>query len=257
MILNKIQQMKKLLFLLTISPFLSFGQQTEGKIIYTETIQMEIDLPEEHRQMMGNLPTSQSIAKVLYFNENESLFKNDDSDEDNDGTFETGSDNGDVQIKVVMASPENFLYKNLSDNNSIEQQEFFGKIFLINGELDAFPWKLTTEQKVVLNYPCTKAVFQDSTNNIVAWFTSQIPVSNGPEGFGQLPGMILELDVDEGQQTFVAESVVFETLSEENLAAPKKGKKVTPEEFETITTAKMKEMQAEMGGDGMMIRIRN
>ena len=59
--------MKNLFIILLLTlPFLASAQQTEGKIIYEEIVQLKIDIPEEHRQMMGNIPTSQSTKKGNY-----------------------------------------------------------------------------------------------------------------------------------------------------------------------------------------------
>lgn len=247
--------MKNLILALAFGlPFISIAQQTEGQITYEETIKLEIDIPEEHRQMIGQLPTSQSNDKVLHFTAEKSMYKNIEKAEDS--VHNAGSEDGDIQIKFVFATPESFYYKDLAAGQRIKQEEFFGRNFLITDQLEDFQWKLTNEQKVILNYPCTKAVHQDSSNTVVAWFTSQIPSSNGPDGYGQLPGMILEVDVNDGELTYVAKEVLLDKQDVALLEAPKKGKKVNQAEYEAIVEQKTKELEEEMGGDGMMI-IRN
>jgi len=66
---------------------------------------------------------------------------------------------------------------------------------------------------------------RDSTKGekIVAWFTAAIPVSDGPEGYYGLPGMILELEINNGTATISTSKI---TLSlEEKIVLPKqKGK---------------------------------
>lgn len=248
--------MKNLFFILLITlPFFANAQQTEGKIIFKETVQIQFDMPEEHRQMMGNMPTSQSATKVLHFTSKESLYKNFDNNEELE--VEGSSEDDEMQIKIIFATPETFFHKDLETNNKIVQENFMGKNFLIEDNLEAFKWKIMADQKLILNYPCTKAVYQDSTQNIEAWFTSQIPVANGPDTYGQLPGMILELITDGGDQVFIAQEVIFEKQLSENLEAPHKGKKVNQAEFNEIVAHKIKEMKEEMGGSGMMIEIRN
>lgn len=250
--------MKNLLItLFLLAPFLINAQQTEGKIFYKETIQLKIDLPEEHKHLLGHIPSSQSNPMVLHFNQNESLYKNFNAKAEDD-VMEAETQNGDVKIKMVIATPENRYYQNMETQETISQQEFFGKKFLIEDKIEKLAWKITTEQKVILNYPCTKAVYQDSTQTVEAWFSSQIPVSSGPNNFGQLPGMILELNIDNGDRTIVAQDIRFETQDADILKAPKKGKKVTKEAFEKIVTEKTKEMEEEMGGRGTTtIKIRN
>ena len=44
----------------------------------------------------------------------------------------------------------------------------------------------------------------DDTSAIVAWFTTDIPVSAGPEVQGQLPGLILSLETNNGRTVYTA-----------------------------------------------------
>ena len=68
--------------------------------------------------------------------------------------------------------------------------------------------------------------------------------------------MILVLTLNDGQTTYVAQELSLAPL-DEALVPPKKGKKVTREEFNTIVAEKMKEMEADgRGGDGNVFIIR-
>ena len=62
---------------------------------------------------------------------------------------------------------------------------------------------------------------------MVAFYTDKIPVSGGPEMFAGLPGMIMELAIPRLYTTWIAQSVVLESVSSSNLIAPDKGKKTT------------------------------
>jgi GLPGLI family protein len=79
------------------------------------------------------------------------------------------------------------------------------------------------------------------TAQVVVWFTPAIPVSAGPDYEGQLPGLILQIDIN-GSPTFKA----IEVSQKADIAAikePKKGKKVTAEEFNKEREKAMAEMQ--------------
>jgi GLPGLI family protein len=97
--------------------------------------------------------------------------------------------------------------------------------------------------------------FKD-TATVVAWFTTDIPVSVGPgsEMVGQLPGAILELDVANGRNVIKAVEV-SPKVSVSKIKAPSKGKKVTQAEFvaerERITNEMMKNMP---GGNSIRIQ---
>lgn len=249
--------MQKLFILLVlILPGLAFAQKNEGEIIYTETVKLEINLPEGHEDMAASLPSEQKAQKLLYFTPKESLYQNAPEEKAEDDVVEAGD--GNVRVKMVIMRPsENKLYKDLAKAKKVQKEEFFGKLFLITGDLDKYPWKLTGEQKKILDFNCQQAVFSDDEKKVEVWFTPEIPVSSGPGEYGQLPGMILEVSIDDGQRHVVADKVNFKSLEKGMIVAPKKGKNVTAEEYEEIREAKLNEMEEEMGGGGMRIRIRN
>ena len=78
------------------------------------------------------------------------------------------------------------------------------------------------------------------TVETVAWYTPQIPISNGPEQFWGLPGLILE--VQDGNLTIVCSEIVLNPSEKVEIEEPKKGKKVTQEEFDKIMDDHSKEM---------------
>ena len=90
-----------------------------------------------------------------------------------------------------------------------------------------------------------KAVTGPDTLQTIAWFTPQIPAPLGPATYGQLPGLILELERD--NITITATEVLPEIDQPELMKAPTKGKKVTEEEFDRIQEEKLKEMDLQNG----------
>ncbi len=248
--------MKKLIAALLISlPFMIMAQ-TQGVIQYEETISFQIDLPEGMEEFKSQIPNSQKNKMNLTFTEEVALYEPAKSNEDpQDVTM--GSEGGGMMIKMKFDMPENKTFTNISEGTMIEKQDFMGKKFLISGDVEKYKWKLTGEQEKVLDYVCQKATFQDSTRNLVAWFTPQIPVATGPGSISGLPGIILKLDRNDGERVVVATLVELKEIEKKTLKAPKKGKKVTQEEFQKIQDEKMKEMEEEFGGSGSRIIIRN
>lgn len=249
--------MKKLIVALLISlPFLIMAQ-TQGVIQYEETISFQIDLPEGMEEFKSQIPSSQKNKMDLTFTEEVALYepaKNNEEPQD----VTMGHEEGGMMIRMKFDMPENKTFTNITEGTMIEKQDFMGKKFLIKGDVEKYKWKLTGEQEKVLDYVCQKATYQDSTRNLVAWFTSQIPVATGPGSISGLPGMVLKLDRNDGEMVVVATSVELKEIEKKSLKAPKKGKKVTKEEFRKIQDEKMKEMKEEFGeGSGTRVIIRN
>lgn len=246
----------KLILLALLLPLLATAQQTEGEILFKETIQLDLDLPEEDAAMRAMMPSSQSFTRSLLFDESASLYRDYDAADEEDFEFRgTTADGGDLDI--VMKVPENTRYTDLAEGTTLNSREFFGRMFLISGEQAKHPWKLTGQTKKILDYPCQQATFDDGERQVEAWFAPQVPVPAGPGEFGGLPGLILEVSIDGGQRTATAIRADLKDLADDAVEKPTKGKAVTQEEFDKIEAEKMKEMGAEGGGGRMRVMIRN
>ncbi|MEO0468266.1 MAG: GLPGLI family protein [Bacteroidota bacterium] len=246
--------MKKLLIILIAClPILVQAQQA-GEIIFEEKIHFKIELDGEMEGMAAMLPEFQTSQQSLKFNESMSLYKPAEEQEDT----EINRTEGDNEFRFVMRRPETALFKDMEAAKRTELRELFGKRFLIEDALVEYKWKLGAEQKEIHGYVCQKAMLQDTSRTVEAWFTPQIPISNGPGNFGQLPGMILELSIDDGERTYTAKEINMGAEHVKDMNPPKKGKIVSQEEFDAIQKAKLEEMNAEMGGNGTMkVIIRN
>jgi GLPGLI family protein len=153
--------------------------------------------------------------------------------------------------------------------------ELMGKVFLIKDNLVAYDWELTGETKNIGIYTCYKAVYEREEESIeinmidgevkeekvtkkttlVAWYTTDVPVSNGPNNYGGLPGLILE--VNDGDLTIVCSELVLNPKKVKEIIEPVKGKIVARKKFEDIAKEKTKEMmdRYKTRDGGMRIQI--
>lgn len=56
-----------------------------------------------------------------------------------------------------------------------------------------FNWKIEDEIKEIKGYKVQKATTSFAGRDYIAWFTPEVPISDGPYKFGGLPGLILEI----------------------------------------------------------------
>jgi GLPGLI family protein len=231
----------------------STGTNDSGVVKYDDKMKLNIKLEGESAGYADMLPKERTEQKILYFTPDVSVYQGDKEKKNPDDVEQEA---GGAMVHVQMASSDDKIYRDLKAHKKIEQREFMTRMFLIESDAGKADWKLTGAQKTILGFPCQEALREDDGKKFRAWFTPSIPVSSGPQNFGNLPGLILSVDIDDGQRTITASSVTFTTVDKSLLVKPKEGKKVTAEQFHKIVDEKRKEMGADDGnGAHAIIRI--
>jgi len=65
-------------------------------------------------------------------------------------------------------------------------------VYVYEEDLPVLSWTFTSDARQIHGYKCQKATTRYLGRDYEAWYTLEIPVSNGPWKLGGLPGMILE-----------------------------------------------------------------
>lgn len=235
-----------------------FAQKIQGIATYKSQKRIDIKLdstiPDKmQQQMLDQIKKQFQKEYELTFTENETSYKE-------VSKLETPNPTGGM-VMVMGSGGDDILYKNLKEKKFVNQLEFFGKQFLIQDTLEQPTWVFEKDTKYIGEYPCFKATynkeveekqFQSETNkdteetittktiNIEAWYTPQIPVQSGPDKFGGLPGLILELNYD--GTTILCSKIILQPKEGVTVKEPKKGDKVSQKEYEEIIEKKIKEM---------------
>lgn len=245
--------MKKII--LTICVF-SFGlsllaqqDKKQGEVEYLETMKLNIRFEGMTEQMKERMPKERKSKQILYFNEEASIYQASKEQAEENVPGRRGRGRG-MRFMMGGGNADNKVYLNFKSNLKIEQKEFMTRVFLIKGEPEKGNWKLTSNQKMILGFPCQEATQITEKDTINAWFTPAIPVSAGPSSYVNLPGLVLEVNINNGKRMIVAQNIDFKKIDKKLIAKPKKGKKVTKEEFKKIVEEKMKEMGIENGEGG-------
>ena len=177
-------------------------------------------------------------------------------------------------------------YKNINDNQFVQDQDFYGRQFLITDSLEKLDWKIGNETKQIGKYLCikatavktvdefdwrsmrgksrknktesqnksekTKSITEDieipKTINVVAWYTPQIPISQGPGVFWGLPGLILEVNAD--RTTILCSKITLNPQDKIKIKAPEKGRVISRDNYNSTVKQKMIEMREMYRGRG-------
>lgn len=257
--------MKEFLLTLTITMLaaITWGQEKSaaeiksGKITYEEKIKLEIKLEGDAARFAESIPKERKSQKVLLFTNEATLFEDGKNIPEDIATEHSEG----ITIKIA-GSGENKIYTDLKNNKVIEQRDFMNRIFLIEKPIPEVNWKVTGNQKVILGYSCMEAFRQDTAGaETVVWFAPSLKIKGGPAEFCNLPGMVLEADINSGSRTYLAKSVEPVSPDDLKIEKPKEGKKITEDEYKAVVSAKMKEMgidgsQPGSGGTQMHIIIK-
>ncbi len=168
---------------------------------------------------------------LLYFNEKESKYIESEEKAEYEGGY--------------AGKKEKYeIHKNYANNTQKDIIEIFGKVHIIDDSLHTMDWKIKNDIKEIANHICMNAVREDTVKiqKFTAWFALDIPIPTGPERSHGLPGMILELDINDGALNIVAESITMKKLTNElDFSNKIKGKKITEAQYKEIINKHMAE----------------
>jgi len=259
-----------------ILPFMLIGGDNkpandfQGKATYISKSRLELGTwgarmsEARKKQIAARLKNRLEKEFVLVFNKEESLFIEQEQLDAISGATDSWGKN--------FAAGEN--YKNVKSDKQIQQQEFYGKKFLVKDQLQPMTWTLGNETKKIGNYNCFKATTFIPTDDLLwysfswsrmrttndseekttevddksvditeveAWYTPQIPVRHGPSEYWGLPGLILE--VSAGETTMLCSKIVLNPSDVIEIEAPSKGSVVTKSEYQDLIQNKMVEFR--------------
>lgn len=240
-----------IILLLLLVSSTCFSQNFSGEAIYQSKKQTKYSVnstDERERRKAIRLSRLHEKEMRLVFNENKSFYKE----------IQTLKAKENAAYKAGALSlggfSSNGIYKNLQDTAYVEQREFLGKLLLVKDKLPKIDWTLTKESKTIGKYVVIKATapvsidvdnFKVPKKNVkgtfiaTAWFTPQIPVSQGPELFYGLPGLILEMHILD--TTILCTKITLNKEVDKNLKPSTGGQEVTLEEYNNIVFKKLEE----------------
>ncbi|MBX2932878.1 MAG: GLPGLI family protein [Ferruginibacter sp.] len=88
-------------------------------------------------------------------------------------------------------------------------------------------WVLWPDTVTILNVPCQKATTSYRGRNIIAWFAKNIPLQYGPWLYNGLPGLIMKLEDDRNQFSFICREIVTKVEKEPAFVPYKNPEKIS------------------------------
>ncbi|SFW44524.1 GLPGLI family protein [Cellulophaga fucicola] len=243
------------------------AQDFQGKAIYETKVTGTQDfggrdMPEARKkEIMERMKSAMEKTYILTFNRTESYYVEDEK-------LEAPGGGGPGWLRFVGSGTTGKYYKNIKDQTYTNQIEMYSKNFLIKDELKKPDWKMGSETKKIGNYTAYKATLTtpiDTTGmgamskmfrrggnanrperkiptekTVVAWYTLDIPISQGPAEYWGLPGLILE--VEQENSTLVCSKIIMNAEDVVEVKAPEKGKDINQADFDALMLKKRQEM---------------
>lgn len=229
--------------------------------------------PEMQKTIEDRMKKMSEKTFILHFDKNASIY----AEEQKLDAPNSGGGGGRMMASFMGAGGT--LYKNIKEKTFTLDKEMMGKEFLIKDTLTNYKWKMTSETKKIGNYTCYKATttrpvsktdfrnmrpkkedetadkktnkpqstnFMDNmdmpkTVEITAWYTPEIPLNQGPEGYWGLPGMILE--VAAGKTVILCTKVAMNIKDRKEIKPATKGEVMTQAKYDEVIVKKVQEMQ--------------
>lgn len=234
--------------------------------------------PEIKKRIEDRMKSMSEKTFILNFDKSASIYKEEEKLET--PTQGQGGGSGRGRMWAALTPSGGTFYKNVKEKSYSVDREFMGKEFLVNDSLSNLKWKMEAETRLIGGYNCFKATAikqvsksdfrnlrpkKEETNTIkpteelkktsfmdalempkevivTAWYTPEIPVNQGPEGYWGLPGLILE--INDGKTVMLCSKVVLNPKGKAEIKAPTKGKSISQKEFDDIVIKKTEEYRS-------------
>lgn len=234
--------------------------------------------PEIKKRIEDRMKSMSEKTFILHFDKSASIYK-EEAKLDIPTQGQGGGGNR-SRMMMAMTAIDGVYYKNVKEKSYTVDKEFMGKEFLVKDSLTDLKWNLEPETRVIGGYTCFKAttlkhlsktdfrnlrpkkeetITENTTGEnkktnfldalempkeviVTAWYTPEIPVNQGPEGYWGLPGLILE--VNDGKTVMLCSKIVLNPKEKAVIKAVTKGKLISQKEFDETVLKKTEEYRA-------------
>lgn len=153
---------------------------------------------------------------------------------------------GDV-FSMPKATYKHILHKDFKESSIQVYDNMFFDNYIYEQNLSMKEWELKDEYRELLGFRCQKAVTRYAGRVYIAWFTEEIPISDGPYVFNGLPGLIVEISDEESYFNFSLVGIQNRVMNLEELTL-KKPIKLSRENFFTLKAELYRDVRKGLAG---------
>lgn len=143
-----------------------------------QTVKLQANDPQEQSKILKDIGDHKFFYTLIFNTKTQTSYYKLDSVSKVEGIIPAGNS------VFVLVDPE---------GNVKGKETFTGDEYYYSGNKDNLEWEITDEKKQIGQYSCTKANLKNLAGTSV-WFTTDIPVSAGPDIYQGLPGLVLEVE---------------------------------------------------------------
>jgi GLPGLI family protein len=191
---------KNILLLFTLSCLSILYSQNGKSVICVYKVYTPFDLKKtEVSNVSKSIAKTKPLSYVLAICDNKSKFSLIDNMEIDDVDMMS------LNFRKILSFGGKYVETSVNDDEIFERNESLGAKFAIKTKISDYKWNITTESKMIDNYSCLKATCQikgrgrggaEIDKEIIAYFCPALNYQFGPREFCGLPGLILEVVVD-------------------------------------------------------------
>ena len=142
-----------------------------------------------------------------------------------------------MRSKMPMSALNFYVFKRQNSAQVSFTEKIVKDNYRYTQDIDDLNWEILPETKEVAGFVAQKAKASFSGRDYTAWFTTEIPISEGPYKFRGLPGLILEISDNNDYYTFKLNG--FKELNDEILI------EFEPEDYLEVSREKFLEIKQE------------
>lgn len=219
----------RLLFFLCISS--CFKSYAQGIVVDTTMYQVIYNL--KYQTDSTDIKSVKEENMILLIGNQYSLFQSFNIFYNDSLKKAIAENDSDISMKVnqviSLRKKNRFKFRVLKSIDDITTFDSFFSDKFVYSEEPNFNWNILNEKMTIAGYNCNKATTTFAGRNYVAWFTEELPISDGPYKFRGLPGLIIKIYDEDSHYTF--ELISFKNVEEPFKFDSSKAQKVSKQDF--------------------------